>query len=106
MAIPGLPGGFIIYQGHLFALKGQLWLQPLEQPMPSLTRRRPIFPAPSSVVAFGDVDSPLFREAPKPRVPVSPRDSFAGTSVGRVKKWCSFHLEGPGMCHVVGDLGA
>ena len=26
MAIPGLPGGFIIYQGHLFALKGDLWL--------------------------------------------------------------------------------
>ena len=26
MAIPGLPGSLIIYQGHLFALKGHLWL--------------------------------------------------------------------------------
>ena len=25
MAIPGLPGGLIIYQGHLFPLKGHLW---------------------------------------------------------------------------------
>ena len=24
MAIPGLPGGLIIYQGHLFPLKGRL----------------------------------------------------------------------------------
>ena len=24
MAIPGLPGGLIIYQGHLFPLKGHL----------------------------------------------------------------------------------
>ena len=23
--VPGLPGGFIIYQGHLFPLKGHLW---------------------------------------------------------------------------------
>ena len=22
---PGLPGGLIVYQGHLFALKGHLW---------------------------------------------------------------------------------
>ena len=27
MAIPGLPGGFIIYQGHLFPLNGHLWTQ-------------------------------------------------------------------------------
>ena len=26
MAIPGLPGGLIIYQGHLFPLKGHLCL--------------------------------------------------------------------------------
>ena len=25
MAIPGLPGSLIIYQGHLFPLKGYLW---------------------------------------------------------------------------------
>ena len=24
---PGLPGALIIYQGHLFPLKGHLWLQ-------------------------------------------------------------------------------
>ena len=27
LAIPGLPGGLIIYQGHLFAPKGHLWVR-------------------------------------------------------------------------------
>ena len=27
MAIPGLPGGLIIYQGHLFPLKGHPWAE-------------------------------------------------------------------------------
>ena len=31
MAIPGLPGGVIIYQGHLFPLKGHLCIRPVAE---------------------------------------------------------------------------
>ena len=52
MAIPGLPGNFIIYQGHLFALKGHFCLQHLWGGV-ILDRVGGCLPAITSVCAVG-----------------------------------------------------